>query len=154
MSETPEYIEGLLLSDGLPTDAEWLFELYRKSMQLYVEATWGWDEDFQQRGFSQNLKPSDWRVIWLGEHRIGGFVLNERNDHFRLAMIMLEPEYRRQGLGRKILTYIQHIARQKALPVRLNVIKANPILPFYTKLGFRQYAEDEAFFRLQWDAYT
>ncbi|OAI09768.1 hypothetical protein A1507_04355 [Methylomonas koyamae] len=152
MSEPAEYIEDLLLSDGKPTDAEWLFVLYRQSMQPYVEASWGWDEDFQQRGFIQNLKPTDWRVIWLDEHRIGGFVLNECSDHLRLAMIMLKPEYRRKGLGRKILTYIQRIARQKALPVRLNVIKVNPVLPFYTKLGFRQYAEDEAFFRLQWDA--
>ncbi len=69
-------------------------------------------------------------------------------------MIVLELEYRGQGLGRIILTHIQRIARQKVLPVRLNVIKANPVLPFYTKLGFRQYAEDQAFFRLQWDAYT
>ncbi|WFP48935.1 GNAT family N-acetyltransferase [Methylomonas sp. EFPC3] len=152
MSESLEYIKDLLLSDGLPADAEWLFDLYRQSMRDCVEATWGWDEDFQKSGFNQNLKPSDWQVIWLGEHRIGGFVLNECSDHLRLAMIMLEPEYRRQGLGRKILTHIQQVARQKALPVRLNVIKANPVLPFYTKLGFRQYAEDEACFRLQWDA--
>ncbi len=81
MSELPEYLADLLLIDGKPTDAEWLFALYRQSLQPYIEVTWGWDEDFQQRGFNQNLKPTDWRVIWLDEQRIGGFVLNERSDH-------------------------------------------------------------------------
>lgn len=138
------------LIDGKTFDREWLYKLYQDAMKPCIEATWGWDEEFQSNGFDNNLKPIDWKIINEGIERIGGFVLREGNDHLRLKMIIIKPEYRRKGIGRRVLTYIQSVAKEKSLPLRLSVIKANPVSQFYLKLGFFQYDEDDSFYKMQW----
>jgi len=138
------------LIDGKTFDREWLYNLYQNAMKPCIEATWGWNEEFQNNGFDNNLKPTDWKIINDGIERIGGFVLKEGNDHLWLEMIIIKPEYRQKGIGRRVLTYIQSIAKEKSSPLRLSVIKANPVKPFYLKLGFCQYDEDDSFYKMQW----
>jgi len=136
--------------DGKTSDKEWLYNLYQNAMKPCIKATWGWNEEFQSNGFDNNLKPTDWKIIKNGLERIGGFVLKESNDHLWLEMIIIKPEYQQKGVGRRVLTYIQSIAKEKSLPLRLSIIKANLVRPFYLKLGFCQYDEDDSFYKMQW----
>jgi len=138
------------LMDGKTPDREWLYNLYQNAMRSCIDATWGWNEEFQSNGFDNNLKPTDWKIIKNDIERIGGFVLKEGNDHLWLEMIIIKPGYQQEGIGRRILTYIQSIAKEKSLPLRLSIIKANPVRPFYLKLGFSQYDEDDSFYKMQW----
>jgi ribosomal protein S18 acetylase RimI-like enzyme len=137
------------LVDGKTSDGEWLFNLYQEAMLSCIEATWGWDDEFQSNGFSNNLKPTDWKIIRNGNERIGGFVLKESSGHLWLEMIILKPSYQQKGVGRSVMSHIQGIAKEKSLPLRLSVIKANPVKPFYLKLGFCQYDEDDSFYKMQ-----
>ena len=136
--------------DGETFDREWLYHLYQHAMKPCIEATWGWDEEFQSKGFDIHLKPAYWKIIVNNLDRIGAFVLKEGDDYLWLEMIIIRPEYQQKGIGRRVLTYIQTIAKEKSLPLRLSVIKANPVRPFYLKLGFDQYEEDESFYKMQW----
>ncbi len=138
------------LKAGKSSDRGWLYNLYKKTMRSCIEATWGWDEKFQSSGFNGNLKATDWKIISINGVDVGGFVLVERYDHLWLEMILIKPEYQHKGIGRKVVSYIQSIAESKSLPLRLSVIRNNPVKPFYLKLGFSQYAEDVAFYKLQW----
>lgn len=138
------------LMDGKTSDKEWLYNLYQNAMKPCIKATWGWNEEFQSNGFDNNLKPTDWKIIKNGLERIGGFVLKESTDHLWLEMIIIKPEYQQKGVGRRVLTYIQSIAKEKSLPLRLSIIKANLVRPFYLKLGFCQYDEDDSFYKMQW----
>lgn len=119
-------------------------------MKPAIDATWGWDEEFQLRGFDKSLSPEYWEIISSGSGDIGGFVLKHRWDHLWLEMIIIEPSFQKNGVGRVALTHMQSRATEKRLPLRLSVIKANPVMPFYEKLGFSQYDEDEAFYDLEW----
>ncbi len=143
-------MNGFQLNDGKQSDREWLYDLYKKAMKPCIEATWGWDEEFQTNGFNKDLKPTDWKIIRNKDEEVGGYVLTENIDYLWLKMIIIRPEYQHKGIGRSVLSYIQNIAREKSLPLRLSVIKANPVKPFYLKLGFSQYDEDYAFYKMQW----
>ena len=138
------------LTEGKSTDRKWLYDLYKKVMRPCIDATWGWDEKFQTNGFKKNLKPTDWIIIKINNENIGGFVLLEKHDHLWLKMIIIKPEFQRKGIGGKVVSYIQSIAKESSLPLRLNVIKENPVKPFYLKYGFTQYGEDASFYKLQW----
>ena len=138
------------LRGGTQSDRAWLYALYCKTMRSCIEATWGWDEEFQVAGFSNNLMPESWKIISNNFGDIGGFVLNEKDDHLWLEMIIVEPDYQKNGVGQRTMVFIQNLAAKKFLPLRLSVIKANPVKPFYVNLGFIQYSEDESFYKLEW----
>jgi N-acetylglutamate synthase-like GNAT family acetyltransferase len=131
-------------------DKSWLYDLYCKTMRPCIETTWGWDDVFQMNEFTHNLSPTAWQIISDDQHDLGGFVLKEESDHFWLEMIIIDTIYQQNGIGRTILTSIQELAVEKQLPIRLNIIKTNPVVPFYQKLDFQQYDEDDYFYKFEW----
>lgn len=135
---------------GTAADKSWLYDLYCETMKPYIEATWGWNESFQLRGFEGHLSPPVWQIISDGQHDLGGFVLKEETDHLWLEMIIIAPAYQQRGIGRAIINLIKKRAIDKQRPIRLSIIKANPVVPFYQKLGFKQYDEDTAFYKFEW----
>jgi GNAT superfamily N-acetyltransferase len=143
-------MNGCQFRNGEKRDEGWLYDLYCKTMKTSIEATWGWNESFQRRGFNENLSPTKWQIICISTEEVGGFVLIQNNTYLWLKMIIIKPKYQKQGIGRFVMAYIQDIARKKSLPLRLSVIKANPVKAFYLNLGFKQYAQDDAFFKLEW----
>ncbi|MGY6275250.1 GNAT family N-acetyltransferase [Methylomonas sp. MgM2] len=141
---------GYQIRYGEPLDEEWLYDLYCRTMRSCIEATWGWNESFQRNGFCGNLHPVKWKIVSSRGEQVGGFVLNQNLDHFWLEMIIIKPECQRTGIGQKVIAHLQDVARKSSLPLRLSVIKANPVKPFYLQLGFKQFDEDDAFYKLEW----
>jgi GNAT superfamily N-acetyltransferase len=100
----------------------------------------------------RELKPNEVKIISVGHKEFGGFVLNQNNDHFWLEMIIVKSEHHQQDIRRRIIEYLQDAAKKKSLPLKLSVIKANPIKHFYIKFGFKQFYEDNAFYKLEWNS--
>ena len=146
-----ETMRSYQIRNGEQRDQEWLYDLYCKTMKPRIEATWGWNESFQRIGFCENLNPTRWKIISSDNEEVGGFVLTQNDGHFWLEMIIVKPEYQRKGIGKRIIKYLQDIARKKPFPLKLSVIKANPVKPFYLKLGFKQFDDDGAFYKLVWN---
>ncbi|PCJ12634.1 MAG: hypothetical protein COB04_17505 [Gammaproteobacteria bacterium] len=138
------------LRSGSQADKDWLYDLYCRTMRPCIEATWGWDEEFQSNEFNSNLAPICFLIIVFDGENIGGFCLKDNEDHLYLEMILLEPKYQKSGIGKSAMSHIMELAKKNGLPLKLSVIKKNPVKPFYEKLGFSQYDEDESFYRMQW----
>lgn len=126
-----------------------MFSLYCETLRSCIDKTWGWDEEFQQKWFSENLSPEKFEIVVLNGNNVGGYCLQDRGDHFYLEMLLLHPEYQSMGIGKSLMQGIIKAAASKNLKLKLSVIKANPVKPFYEKLGFVQYDEDSAFYRLE-----
>ena len=137
------------LKKGKESDKEWLYSLYCKTMRTCIEKTWGWDEKFQYEGFSNNLSPEHFEIVVLHGKSIGGFCLKEKIDHLWLEMILIDPLYQGKGLGKALLQSIIRTSLSKGIPLKLSVIKANPVKQFYEKLGFEQYDENDSFYMLR-----
>ncbi len=132
-------------------DMEWAYEMFRATMKSYIERTWGWDEIFQQHGFAENLPASSFTIVALNGEDAGTYSLTERDDHLWLEMLLILPQFQSRGLGSRVLGAIQTEAALKGKPVRLSVLKVNPALEFYRRLGFRVSGQDEWSFKLVWD---
>ncbi len=57
--------------------------------------------------------------------------------------IALAPELRNQGIGTIVIREILDLAKRRAIPVRLNVLKANPAAKLYERLGFVRTGDDQ-----------
>lgn len=72
---------------------------------------------------------------------LGQLCVEHGADGIRLVDISLLPQYRRRGIGTRLLGGLMAQAGQAALPLRLSVLSDNPALALYRRLGFRDCGE-------------
>jgi ribosomal protein S18 acetylase RimI-like enzyme len=75
-------------------------------------------------------------------------------QYWEVAQFQIEPALQSRGLGAELLTQIVSDAKQTSLPVRLSVLKGNPALKLYERLGFKVVGEDASAFQMQTEVTT
>lgn len=119
-------------------DFAWAYELHKAALGEYVEQTWGWDEEAQQRLFADAFGRQPRQVIEVGGQAVGVLVVDEQRDELYLALIELLPAWQGSGLGTDILRYLLRRARQTQRPLTLHVLRANPrAAALYEREGLR-----------------
>lgn len=141
---------GISMRQGQPTDMEWLYQTFKKTMQGFISETWGWDELLQEHSFYENLPAKSFAIATLEQRDVGALNLREKADHLWLEMVLVLPDYQGQGIGRLMLEYAQKQARKAQKPLRLSVLKLNPAYDFYHHMGFEQSAIDQWSYKMQW----
>lgn len=81
-------------------------------------------------------------VVWQAEE-IGWLQVSETDARLHLDQLHLTPAWRRHGIGTALVGGILERAANLGLPVELDVIRGNPALGLYTRLGFTVVGEDE-----------
>ena len=132
-----------------PNDYEFLYELNSKTMREYVQATWGWDETWQQNHFKENFQSEANKIIMLNSQDIGRIELFNRTDEVRIGNIQILPEHQNKGIGNVIMLKIIQQAQDRKQCVTLQVLKVNPARRFYERLGFSVESEDDAHFKMK-----
>lgn len=128
------------LRPATDADLEFLYNLMVATMREYVEATWGWDEDFQARRFRGNFLAERWQTVSVGAQDVGTVAIENRPDELLLRNLYLLPSHQGRGIGTKIVQDLSRDARSRNVPVTLSVLKSNPrAIRLYEKLGFRKY---------------
>lgn len=130
-------------------DYGFLYALHCKTMHDYIEATWGWNEVWQQNHFRENFQPEANQIIVLDGDDIGRIELNYKPDEVRIGNIQILPEYQSKGIGSLIMLKIIRQAQQQKQGVTLQVLKVNPARRFYERLGFVVEGEDDAHFKMK-----
>jgi len=125
-------------------DYDFLYNLHVAAIRPSVEATWGWDDAFQQAYFRSRWNPAENQVIMVESKMVGTLRLVENQDEIFLGLIEIHPDYQNRGLGATIIQDILTKARQRSLPVLLHVLKANTdARRLYERLGFEIVEERE-----------
>ncbi len=140
------------LRPATPADRPWVWKLKKRTLRAYVEQTWGaWIDTVQRDHFLANFEPSNIQIIVVGD-RDAGYLHCERARHeIFLANICVEPALQNRGIGTAVLRELQAHARAAQLPLRLQVLKANPAARrLYERLGFTVIDETPTHTRLLW----
>ena len=138
------------LRRGEIADQDWLFDLFRRTMQNYIDKAWGWDELLQYQGFITSLPARNFQILIFEGERVGSFHLTDKPDHLLLDMILVVPARQRQGFGSFLMDCIKERSRHNAKPVHLSVLKTNPAVQFHRACGFTVLEEDTHSFRMAW----
>ena len=123
-----------------------LFELHRAALREYVDATWGWNEHWQQAHFAGHYAPARNAVIVRGPEAadIGRVSLSRHWRALFLRDIELVASERNRGLGSAIVRAVLALARAEHRPVELFVLNCNPARRLYSRLGFVIIGDDGA----------
>ncbi len=138
---------GCALLPATRDDEAFLFELHRAALGKYVDATWGWDDDWQRAYFATHYKPSRNALIvrtMRGEPAIGRISVTRHWRKVFLRDIELVAGERNHGLGTAVVHAVLALARESGRPVELLVLNCNPARHLYARLGFSVIADDGA----------
>jgi GNAT superfamily N-acetyltransferase len=67
----------------------------------------------------------------------GGVWIEEKAAHLQLREIQLLPDFRGFGIGTELIRHCIDTAKTEKKPLRLRVLKTNPAVRLYERLGFR-----------------
>jgi ribosomal protein S18 acetylase RimI-like enzyme len=122
-------------------DGDFIYRLRVDGLKEYVAQIWGWDESFQHERFWNVFDPSRYHVIVVDNHAVGAIAVEQRESESFLADIEVTREWRGRGLGTAVLTGFLAEAQRLGLPASLQVLKINPALHFYERMGFKVVGE-------------
>jgi len=131
-----------------PQDAAFLCQVYESTRQDEMAST-GWTAEeirgflrmqfwLQHTQYLQNYDSASFDMILVNNSRAGRLYVNRSRDDMRIIDIALLPEFRRQGVGSRILGDLIVEADQKGLLLSLHVEQNNPVLSWYERLGFKK----------------
>ena len=104
----------------------------------------------QHTYYQEQFKQANFDLVLLAGEPIGRLYLDHRRDELRIIDIALLPEYRRRGIGSRLLQQVLAEADTAVLPVRIHVEHNNPALKLYHRLGFRRIGDQGVYFLMEW----
>lgn len=130
----------------------WLYETFKRTMQEFIDSTWGWDELLQRHSFTDHLPAKTFSIASINRVDVAALNLREKPDHLWIEMVLVPPEHQGRGYGRYLLEHAQSLANNAQKPLRLSVLKINPAQEFYRKMGFTDCGTDQWSYKMQWQA--
>ena len=141
-------------------DEDFLYRLFCHSVGDELNVLDGPQRDFilrmqftaQQQTYNAEFPNANHQMIML-DGRVIGRVLVERNDaEHRGVDIALMPEYRSGGIGTMLIQELLDEAARVNKPFRISVVRNNPALHLYDRLGFTTTGESLTHVLLEWVA--
>ena len=132
-----------------PEDTAFLFALHRSAMRVYVDRTWGWDDDAQKARFADYFPAAERKIIVVDGVDVGTLVIERRPGAVFVANIEIVSAFQGRGIGARILTDIISRAQDDGMSIELQVLKVNPARRLYERLGFQVAGETETHYLMQ-----
>jgi len=109
------------------------------------------DMDGQIAGFRQRWDVTQVGIITLDGTDIGWLQSFVKDDALFLGQLFVDRTLRGRGIGTQLVKGLIEEAARAGRAVTLGVVKTNPALRLYERLGFRTTHEDERKFYMRRD---
>lgn len=121
-------------------------------MRWIIEGQYGWDQKRQDDSFAGQFILEEIRIITLDSADIGWQQSADVGDAVFLKQLFVAPAHQRRGIGTHLIRQLMADAAHGGKAVTLGVVKINPAVRLYQRLGFRTTHDDEHKFYMRWDA--
>jgi len=102
------------------------------------------DKSAQAEHFRKRWQSSETRIIYLGPGDVGWLQSRPEDGTLFLAQNFINPDFQNQGLGTAVINHLLGEAAAAGQAMTLGVIRVNPAMRLYKRLGFYVTHEDEA----------
>ncbi len=131
-----------------PQDFDYCANLYFAGMERSIREL-NLDMAAQTANFRQRWEVTQVRIITLDGADIGWLQSTTQGDALFLAQLFVDAPFRRQGTGTEVMNRIMDEAACAGQAVTLGVVKTNPALRLYERLGFQITHEDDRKFYMR-----
>jgi ribosomal protein S18 acetylase RimI-like enzyme len=128
--------DAIRLRAATPDDEPFLIELRKLTMTEHLERMGEpTDETSHRLRMRSNFDIA--QIICCGAERIGLVKLVRSETGWYLQQIQVLPGYQRRGIGSGVIRAVLAEAHEAGATVSLSVLRGNPALHLYERLGFR-----------------
>jgi len=147
-----KYLEPLVtLRASQSVDAEFFYSVTEQTMRPHVLAAGGtWEEARRRKEAAEDAICPGTSVILVGTAEAGILAVQRSPSEIQLHTLYLLPRFQGLGVGSSLVSSLQQEATGRRVPLRLQVLKANPAKGFYEHIGFSVEEETEYFFHMQY----
>jgi len=131
-------------------DFEYCKRLYFAGMKTIIEEL-HLNRAAQEVSFGEEWELSQVRIITLGSSNVGWLQSTMQNDGLFIAQLFVDGPFQRKGIGTEVMHRLIGEAARLTQAVRLAVVKTNPALRLYERLGFQTTHEDDRKFYMKRD---
>ena len=115
--------------------------------QQFLGFQFGAQHDYYQEQFPN----ARFDLVLVDGEPAGRLYVDRREDEIRLIDIALLPEYRRRGLGGRLMNRVLDEGRKAGLPVQIHVEQNNPAMRLYDRLGFQRVEDQGVYWLMRWE---
>ena len=149
--------------NATPGDKQFLGRLYRDTRRREVES-WGWPQqqrDFflnmqfeaQYRSYSSAYPDANDQIICVDEAPVGRMMVARDQASsppgMHLIDIALLENFRNRGIGGQLIRELLEQCQREGLVLRLQVLRVNPAIRLYERLGFVQTTADAVYMQME-----
>jgi ribosomal protein S18 acetylase RimI-like enzyme len=130
------------LREARPADVDFARALYFETMRGMIEPLFGWDQRRQEEGFAEWFDLRQASIIMADRRDVGWMQTRVNEGEVFLGSLYVIPEMQRRGIGTHVLRELIAQSTRSSQPLTLAVMKNNPAIHLYERLGFRLTRED------------
>jgi GNAT superfamily N-acetyltransferase len=131
-------------------DFEYCKRLYFAGMKTIIEEL-NLDTAAQALSFRENWALQQVRIIVVDSSDVGWLQSTIQDDGLFVAQLFVDAPFQRQGIGTEVINRLIAEAVRFNQSVRLAVVKINPALRLYERLGFHTTHQDDRKFYMKRD---
>jgi GNAT superfamily N-acetyltransferase len=147
---TEHLTKQLALRSAHPEDFDYCARLYFEGMGNLIKEL-NLDVDSHFAGVHQQWDVAQVRIITLDGTDIGWLQSFVKEDALFLGQLFVDKSLRGQGIGTEVIKGLIEEAASADRAITLGVVKTNPALRLYERLGFRTTHDDERKFYMRRD---
>ena len=132
---------------------ELIFPMVKNALFPYVDAVYGWNDEFQQARLRNDYEPAWYHWLYDNQDKIGMVCFKKSHGLLHLHLLIILPEYQGRGLGAEVMDHLGQLARQNTCnKITLSCFIENQrAVKFYQTLGYQIILEEEHFFSFELD---
>lgn len=124
--------------------------LYLQTMLPLLEALGRGDEDGLIRRFRHGYRQDCSQFVQVKGADVGWMQVSADSAGLHIDQLHLLPGWRGRGIGSHLLAGLFGRAAATGSSIALDVIRGNPAMTLYRRLGFEAVGEDEEKFQMLW----
>jgi ribosomal protein S18 acetylase RimI-like enzyme len=125
--------------------------LYFETMRSMIERLFGWNQARQEENFTGWFKIDEVSIITVDGVDAGWIQQRADSGEIFLGSIYVVPSMQGKGIGTHVLRSLLASAKHRSKVLTLAVMKINPAIRLYERLGFRITHADEYKFYMRAD---
>lgn len=141
---------GVAFRQASPQDFDYCARLYFAGMEQIIRRL-NLDLDRQTSSFQNQWEPAQVQLITLDGTDVGWLQSMKEEDALFLAQLFVDASVQRRGIGTEVMRRLIGEASRSSRAVELAVVKINPALRLYERLGFKIIHEDNLKFYMRRD---
>ena len=129
-------------------DFDYCRRIYFDEMEWIIDRL-GLNRTAQEISFEEQWQAPQVRIIMFGGRDVGWLQTITQQAELFIAQLFVDRKFQRRGIGTEVMDRLMAEASRLNQAVGLSVVKINPAVRLYKRLGFQITDEDDRKFQMR-----